>query len=88
MKSVCQVAREATDLTLSTLPDASLLPEDVDKAALVAQLAIPQNELLAEAASFSSAMTTLFSHQAHAEVEASVRAYSICLVLTRLRSDV
>ena len=86
MKSVWQVAG-GTKSALSTLLGASIFPDNIDKAALAVQLAIPRNELLAEAAALSPAMATLFSHQAHSEVEASVRVYSTCLVLTHLRTD-
>ena len=86
MKSVWQVGG-GTKSAFSTLLGASLFPDNIDKAALAAQLAIPRNELLAEAAALSPAMATLFSHQAHSDVEASVRVYSICLALTRLRND-
>jgi hypothetical protein len=59
---------------LSALLGRDIGLDGTDKAALIAKLASPRNALLAEAATLSPAMRTLFSDQAYAEVEASVRA--------------
>lgn len=64
---------------LSSPSGAYLGPNGTDKDEMVAQLAVPRNELLAEAAMFSPAMAMMFADQARAEVEASVRSHAFAV---------
>ena len=66
---------------LSSILGADLRAGGIDKDALLAQLAVPRNELLAEAATLSPAMATLFADQARAEVAASVRPHALVSTL-------
>lgn len=67
-----QVA-EGEGFSLSALLGADLTPGGSDKAAMVDELSIPRNDLLAEAAALSPSMATVFSDQAHTEAQAAVR---------------